>query len=172
MTKCALQKSRVARPWLETDVGRSRQKHKGRRESGPFIALPKHILESAEWAALTAPEIKLFIDIYGQYNGANNGDLAATWKLMAARGWRSRDTLNRALRGLLDKGFIERTRIGGLNRCSLYAVSFKPIDECRAKLDVAPTRMPSNAWKSKLPTREPCQSGTAVGLVAPRYAMR
>jgi len=31
-------------------------------------------------------------DLGRQYNGKNNGDLCATWSMMAKRGWSSRST--------------------------------------------------------------------------------
>jgi len=52
------------------------------------MQLPKHILQSAAWARLTAFEIKLLIDVYMQFNGRNNGDFSATWSGMHERGWR------------------------------------------------------------------------------------
>src|SRR3989344_5142941 len=104
-------------------MARSRLKAKGRADFGSFVALPHAILESQEWAALTAFEVKLLLDVYGQYNGTNNGALAAAWTLVRPRGWRSESTLNRALRGLLDKGFLLKTRQGGKHRCSFFAVT-------------------------------------------------
>ena len=130
-------------------MARPRVKAKGRRESATFAAIPHHILNSAEYAALSAQAVKLMLDLLAQYRGANNGDLTAAWRVMEKRGWRSRDTLGRALQELLKAGFIEKTRQGGRNRCSLFAVSWKAIDECKGKLDVPPTRAPSNSWRNQ-----------------------
>lgn len=130
-------------------MARSRLKTKGRREFGSFILLPKDILESEEYAALTAYEIKLLLDLFVQYNGRNNGDFHCAWSLMQKRGWHSQDTLNRALRGLIEKGFVMKTRQGGKHRCSLYAVTWKEINDCDGKIDVRPTQMAPATWRKK-----------------------
>lgn len=144
------------------DMGK-KSKFKGKKIDGLFAPLRYDIFTSEEFAALSAPAVKLLIDLYTQFTGYNNGDLSAAWKIMKKRGWNSRDTLCRALQGLLAAGFIEKTRQGGKNLCSLYAVTWLPIDECpiksngmkfggKSKLDVSPTRTPSHLWrKNKSP---------------------
>ncbi len=125
----------------------NRLKAKGRRDSGSFAALPHHILESPEYANLSAQAVKFLVDLFAQYRGQNNGDLCAAWSVMQKRGWRSRDTLNRARKEVMDAGFVIKTRQGGRNLATLYAVSWKPIDDCGGKLDVAITRVASNEWR-------------------------
>ncbi len=129
---------------------RDRKKMKGRQESAPFVALPVHILESEQYSRLSAHGVKLLIDLLSQFKGNNNGDLCAAWGLMQTRGWRSSGTLHRALKELLDTEFIQTTRQGGRHKASLYAVTWKPIDDCKGKLDIAPTRVASNAWREKI----------------------
>ena len=137
-------------------MARSLRKSKGRADRSPVTVIPKAILESEEYAALTAYEVKLLIDILVQFNGyTNNGDLQCAWSLMKKRGWRSQDTLARALRGLLEKGFIFKTRQGGMHKCSLYAVTWIEIHECKGKLDVRPTRAALGSWRKKSPIRQP-----------------
>jgi len=89
----------------------------------------------------------LLLDIGAQYRGNNNGDLAAPWSWMRARGWKSKDTLKRALDELLQAGMIELTRQGGLHCPNLYAVTWIGIDDCSGKLDVKPNPVPSNLWR-------------------------
>lgn len=146
---------------------RSLRKSRGRVDRVSVTVIPKTILESEEYAALTAYEVKLLIDILVQFNGyTNNGDLQCTWRLMKQqRGWRSPDTLARALRGLIDKGFIVKTRQGGMNKCSLYAITWVEIHECKGKLDVRPTRTALGLWrKNKSLIREPEYISTAAVL--------
>lgn len=119
----------------------------GRRPVEPFTRLPREMLLSAEWAELTAFEVRLFVDLAVQYNGRNNGDLCATWQIMRKRGWRSPGTLSKALRGLRDRGWVELTRQGGKHRASLYAITIHGIDECKGKLDVSANPVPSNHWR-------------------------
>lgn len=125
----------------------SRRKAKGRLDSGSFVAIPHAILESNSYAKLSAPAVKLMLDLYGQYKGSNNGDFSMAWSMMSTRGWRSKDTLYRGRNELVDKGFIIQTRLGGKHQCSLYAVTWQPIDECNGKLDCPATRVALGYWK-------------------------
>ena len=126
---------------------RTRERTKGRKERGSFIAVPKQILESPQYAKLSAWSVKLLIDIYAQYNGKNNGDLCAAWSVMKPKGWKSKGTLSRAVTQLLQTGFLIQTRQGGKHKASLYAVSFQPVDECGGKLEVASTVTAPATWK-------------------------
>lgn len=130
-------------------MARTLLKQKGRRGYSSYVALPHTLLESPEWAELTAIEVKLLIDVYCQYNGRNNGALSAAWSLMRPRGWVSCDTLHRALNGLIEKGFITKTRQGGRHLCSLFAMSWWPIHECDGKHDLMATSVAANTWKRK-----------------------
>lgn len=120
---------------------------KEKREAGGFAPLPYLVLRSTSFAGLCPHAIKLLMDLLAQFKGDNNGDLCAAWKLMKARGWRSRDTLNKARRALLDGEWIVVTRQGGRRRATLYAVTFYAIDECAGKLDVRSTHSPLSAWR-------------------------
>lgn len=135
---------------------RSRLKAKGRRDSWTFAKLPHHILESREYAVLSGSAVKLLIDLLGQFRGQNNGDFTIAWSVLRQRGWRSRDTLYRARTELLDGGWIIQTRQGGKHRCSLYAITWLPIDECGGKLDEKPTRVASNTWRTPIPEKALC----------------
>lgn len=149
---------------------RDRLKHKGRSDSGGFFGIPHNVLRSPNYPSLSAHSVKLLVDMGGQYRGANNGDLSAAWRILHPLGWKSRDTLTRALAELLHFGFIEKTRQGGLNRCSLYALTWKPIDECGGKLDVPATRVPSGLWKEPKPAM-PQKIANTVG-VSSRHGRR
>lgn len=128
---------------------RSRRNDEAREKRGGenFIALPHIVIRSQSFAGLTRPETKLLCDMLAQYNGHNNGDLCATFSVMRKRGWKSEGTLHAARRGLERKDWIQVTRQGGRNTCTLYALTFYAIDECNGKLDVEPTRKPSQAWR-------------------------
>lgn len=135
---------------------------KGRSNRGPFIALPRAVLNSPAWAALTAYEVKLLLDMAAAFRGNNNGDLACTWTLMRTRGWSSRETMAKALNGLLDKGFIARTRQGGKRICNLYAVTWEGVDPCDGKIDVKPSPVPSNDWRHWNPRKIVDTAGVSV----------
>jgi hypothetical protein len=132
-------------------MARTRTKFKGRREAGNFMRVPCVVLDSPNFRALSMKAKALILDIGARYNGHNNGDLAAPWSWMKERGWRSKDTLQRALAELQCFGMIEQTRQGGLHGPSLYAFTWMPIDQCKARLDVPATSAASAKWKQPLP---------------------
>lgn len=119
-----------------------------------FAAKPHHIFrpnfaagKPSPAAVLSHKAAHLLDNLAAQLNGKNNGDLSAAPAIMELFGWTSRGSICDALTELLALGFIEQTRQGGKNKCSLYAVTWLPIDECSGKLDVKPTRLASNLWK-------------------------
>ena len=94
----------------------------------------------------------LLWDLAAQYRGDNNGDLCAAWKLMHLRGWKSEETLSKAKRKLLEVGLIVETRKGARpNKCSLFALTWYALDDCKGKLDIAPQSFPRGAYKLKEP---------------------
>jgi hypothetical protein len=96
-------------------------------------------------AALSTSARCLLVDLCHQYNGRNNGDIAAAPKTLEPFGWRSRGTVDDALVELIALGFLQQTRQGGRNRCSLYALTWRGIDE--GPHDAPPNPVPSNLWK-------------------------
>ncbi len=125
----------------------SYSKSKGRKEGGSFVAVPHAILRHSNYASLKSRAVKLLFDLYGQYNGTNNGDFSAAFTIMKKLGWTSKDQLFKAKEELLQNGWIVVTRQGGINRATLFAVTFKPIDECKGKLDRAAGNTPLGYWK-------------------------
>ena len=123
---------------------RKRAKATGRKESGPFLAVPKRMLDSPNYTKLTFKARAMLLELARQYNGSNNGDLCATYNTLKDRGFGSKETIFDAIRELEVLGFIVRTRQGGKNLCNLFAITWKPIDECSGKLDVKPTITATN----------------------------
>jgi hypothetical protein len=118
---------------------------KEKREPGGFVALPNIVIRSVQFTRLSGHAVKLLVDLLSQYNGNNNGDLAAAWKIMHARGWKSRDTLGKGLDELLFRGFISVTRQGGRHAPTLYGVTMYALDE-QPKLEVRRAEFPRGAW--------------------------
>lgn len=139
---------------------RSRAKAKGRREKGTYAGIPHSITRSKEYAALSASAVKLLVDLADQFNGSNNGDIQATWPFMRNKGWKSKATLYRALEELLQRQFVIVSRQGGRHKCTLYALTWYAIDECKGKLEIDETRAPCNAWKTKSVVQKLGQCGT------------
>jgi len=135
------------------NMGRKRFKRNGsKRAGGSFFALPCRVLDSRAYIGLSMYARALLIDLGAQYRGDNNGDLAAPWRLMKARGWRSQDTLHKAKRELLSAGLIVETRLGSRpNRATLYALTFYGIDDCGGKLDLPAKAFPFGQWARSEP---------------------
>jgi len=127
-----------------------RLRGKGRSTTGSFLSLPHSLLNHACFATLSPRATKLLIDLSAQYNGKNNGDLSAPLSMMKKRGWNSSDQLSKAKKELIERGLILVSRQGGLNKCNLYAITWKPIDECKGKLDIASTQAARQEWKKWL----------------------
>jgi hypothetical protein len=109
--------------------------------------LPKACLNHKNFIVLSPHALKLFIDLYANYNGYNNGDFCCTWSMMKKRGWKSESTLSKARKELLYYGWIIYSRHGGRNRASLYAVTFQAINDCKGKLDIKETVTSPGDWK-------------------------
>ena len=124
---------------------------KGRRASGSFLSLPHNLLRHKNFKTLRAKPTKLLIDIAVQYRGTNNGDLCAPLSIMRERGWSSNDQLFRARKEVVDRGFVRVSRQGGRNQCTLYALTWQPIDDCRGKLDINATTTAPHDWKCWTP---------------------
>ena len=124
-----------------------RRRMTGRGKGHSFLRLPHYIITSDEWASLSAIAVKLLIDVAAQFRGSNNGDLQIAWRLMRPRGWNSQDTLNRAKRELLDAEWIVCTRHGGKHLCSLYAITWEPMDDVGKGVEIGPERVAPNAWR-------------------------
>lgn len=123
------------------------QKNNNRRQKGRWAGIPHRVIESGSYSRLDGWDVKLLLELAKQYNGRNNGDLSATFSQSKELGWRSSGTLSGAIKKLLRYGFIQKTRQGGKNRCCLYALTWAAIDECKGKLEVGPTKTPSNLWQ-------------------------
>lgn len=130
--------------------GKNRFKENAEKRGGqPFAPMRIDVTSSEAWANTSAWGIRLIMNLVAQYRGNNNGDLCATWKFMKNRGWKSKDTLDRAKKELLDKKWIVITRKGGRKTPDLIALTFWGIDECNGKLDphIFPRLNPLDSWK-------------------------
>lgn len=124
-------------------MGREKSK---KTYAGGFLLLPSALLNCTKFRSLSSSGVKLLVDMGSQYNGKNNGDLCAAWKIMRSKGWHSEATLNRAKKELLLTGFIAETRKGQRpNLCSLYGITWQPLNP-NQKLDIKPASFPVGAW--------------------------
>lgn len=132
------------------------------REAGGFAALPHCVLRSVGITKLSAHASKLLLDLLAQWRGDNNGTLCCAWVVMQTRGWRSRETLDRARRELVASDFLMVTRPGGNHRPTLYALTFYRLDVCKGRHDTPPTLTPPSTWFKHEPTHP--ISTTAVSI--------
>jgi hypothetical protein len=90
---------------------------RGKKGYKNFVMLPRKMLRSEEWKELS-PAAKLFyVHLKGKYNGSNNGEIRLYYsELDGIKGLSSPATKSKASKELQEKGWIERTKIGGLFR--------------------------------------------------------
>ena len=99
------------------------------RDAGGFVALPWAVLDSPAYAALSHPARSLLMEIARQFVRDNNGRLLASAAYLAKRGWRSNDVITRALRELVNTGFVHQTVQGCRpNKASWFAVTWQALD--------------------------------------------
>lgn len=117
------------------------------KNDGGICQIPKRVLLSEDYITLHHASVRVLIAFVCQYTGANNGDLVATKAEMLKHGVRSEDTINRAVKELIEHGLIVKTRNGyagvdGRRMCSLFALTWMRIDEIKHKS--------GNEWKPSI----------------------
>lgn len=121
---------------------------KGRNNApGGFAGIPRVVMETDDFQQLSYKSQALLIQLAYQYRGNNNGDLTVAFSILKKRGWKREATISNAVKELLDAKLILKTREGRFinpgARCALYALTWKPVDECTGKeLELSPTITP------------------------------
>jgi len=91
--------------------------------------LPHVVIDSPSYRELGHPARALLIDIARQYTGSNNGRLVACAKYLRPLGWRSNDTITRALVQLKGAQLLIETRLGMKpNRAAWFALGWYSLD--------------------------------------------
>ncbi len=93
---------------------------KKKRYGPPFVMLEKATLDSKEWKQLSPPEMLVYIYIKKNYNGRNNGAIVLRYSEL--KPIFAPATISKGLKGLAAKGWVERTKFGGICR---YTNMFK-----------------------------------------------
>lgn len=79
--------------------------------------LPRKMLRSHEWKILKPAAKILYIHLKGKYNGHNNGEIRLYYsELKGIQGLSSPSTVSKAFKELEEKGWIKKTKLGGLYR--------------------------------------------------------
>lgn len=136
---------------------RKRSRFTGRGKGPPFLSIEHRIADSEEFGRLSGNATKLLLELARQYRPGRNGDLSIPWSLLRARGWGSTHTVHKAKQELLEAGWIIETRKGGSHVCSLFAISYYPIDESDKHSELA-TTTPPHSWKQKREEQSLCAS--------------
>lgn len=90
-------------------------KRKNRKKGGPpFVPIFKLVIYSEPWKQLSHTEKLIYIHIKANYNGSNNGEISLKYDDLNDQ--YARATIKKALKGLEEKGWVEKTRHGGLYR--------------------------------------------------------
>jgi len=116
-----------------------------------YVQIDDIVYQAVAFATLPPSALKLWLDMRIQLNGFNNGRVVATMSTLCKRGWTSPPTLHRALRQLLARGLIDRTRQGkpGPARiCSLFRFTdlATPKDEGRF-IEARPSTHEYSRWE-------------------------
>lgn len=116
----AKRRRQVDRPKLNTDPNR------------PYAAIPHRVIDSSAFADLTPSEVQVLVLLVRQLAKDNNGRLHAARTYLANHGVASEHTIQRAIRGLIEHGFVFRTKAGGYGLgAAHYAVTWLPLGKNR-----------------------------------------
>jgi len=119
-------------------MGRDYKRTKGDsgRMAGGFAALPWAVLDSPAWQRLGHPARSLLLELARQLGPDNNGRLLASGAYLSRRGWKSNDVINRALRELVEAGFLYQTVQGHRpNKASWFAATWQRLTGDKAGFD-------------------------------------
>ena len=88
------------------------------RTNKSFVMIGRRmLLKTNEWKSLTPSAKLLYIYLKSRYNGSNNGEIQLHYsELKGIKGLSSNNTVAKAFQELEKKGWIKKTRIGGLYR--------------------------------------------------------
>lgn len=92
----------------------SRWRKKQRPKCPPFVMLEKGMLKSEEWKNLSKPTKLIYIYLKAKYNGRNPEELKLTY--IELKDEFAPATISKAFRELEEKGWVEKTKYGGLFR--------------------------------------------------------
>lgn len=126
---------------------KSYKRSKDKRDGDRYVALPHVVIDSPSYRLLKHPARALLIDIARQYTGSNNGRLVACAKYLKPLGWKSNDTVTRALVELKDAGLLIETRMGMRpNRAAWFALGWYSLDEVSG-MDIDPRSYRTGQYK-------------------------
>jgi hypothetical protein len=151
------------------------------RDSGRFISLPISVLDSVTYQRLNFSSKALLIDIASQFKGENNGKLVACDKFLNPRGWKSKATVSKALKELLESGLLIMTRRGARpNKASYFGLAWQGLGsrvvESEIDFNGRTFELMRHQWKSRerdlqIKSRPP-KNGLERVKIAPKNGLR
>lgn len=131
--------------------GRSSKKQNQFKKSvnGSTFSMLRHdVANDTRFISLSNSAKVAFLHLLARYDGKNNGDLCAPQSRSKQEFNLSAPSLRTGLKELEQNGFIETTRQGGKNQCSLYALTCFPLNDVnKAGIFIKVTERPSDKWK-------------------------
>ena len=113
---------------------------KGRaHEYKSFAGIPRKIMDHPDYQNLSDKAARLLLELACQFRGKNNGDLTAAHSVLKKRGkaFNRQATISKMINELIEARLIIKTREGRFTnpgaKCSLYAIAWQPINECKGK---------------------------------------
>jgi hypothetical protein len=94
--------------------------------NGRYVLLPHSIMETFAWSRLSSNAKVAWLEFGRIHNGANNGRLAMSARVLGKRLAASQDTAARAIRELIKYGFLEITKsasFSGKRRAAEYRMT-------------------------------------------------
>ena len=127
---------------MGASYGKQKAAKANKLDVGRFTALPHTVIHSEEFRNLGFAARSLLFDIAAQYNRSNNGKLVCCGKYLQPLGWKSNDTISRALVELKESGLLILTRQGMMppySRPSWFAIGWFSLD-VSSGLDIDPAK--------------------------------
>ena len=120
---------------------------KGRKGEGQYFTLSYSLVNSEAWRTLSGSAVKVWLELRTRFHGANNGKLHMSLEEAAGLLGLGKATVQRALRELEERSFVECTKRGRWygRMASEWAVFDKGVNG----------ELPSYKWKQWRPPGPP-----------------
>jgi hypothetical protein len=116
-----------------------------RNNTRRFAGVPLAVMENRSYIGLSFSARSLLFEIAKQYNGYNNGKLCAIPDQLFPRGFKSPNTVYRAIRELVNAELLVSSKISqkGSRKPHYYALTWQAVDEVQKfNMDINPTKTP------------------------------
>ncbi|WP_299596581.1 helix-turn-helix domain-containing protein [uncultured Tateyamaria sp.] len=101
---------------------------KFKRGNAKFVQVHHWLMDTQAWLDLKPSAVVVYLSLKRQFDGTNNGQIAASQRVLAMRTGLSRDTVQRALQELEAAGFLVVTQRGflgveGAGKATMYRLT-------------------------------------------------